>query len=91
MIEIHAIISTKPVQMKGYSIHRSERSVLPVTKIKNDGSKTKPSYSALVYDHKINAPHNDEHPAGEVWVLFRKSENKSVKLPVLSIFETADV
>jgi len=82
-------ISEKKETPNGITISGIRKEV-PITKVRCTKHK-KAHYYGLVYEPEKNAPDNTEWPEGEVWVLFRKSDNKQHKLPVMEDRQIVEV
>jgi hypothetical protein len=83
MIEIKTTVTDKPKKLSnGMTIIGSKKAVVRADRVKND----KGIYAARLTHPEEDAPNNIElwHPH-PVWVYFRKSENKSIKIPVLQV------
>lgn len=91
MIDVYAKRMAAPINNGATTIHRMENAVLPITKISNRGFGNINRYYGLVHDHRTNAPHNNEWPAGEVWVHINKSKNRYLRLPVLKQGEVVEI
>ena len=91
LVHLNIHIMNAPESKDGCTVMSGRRALVPVTMVRNAGTASSPSYQALIHDHKVNAPHDNEWPEGEVWRGFVKNQNKHVKIPVLKPWKPVEI